>query len=263
MKQHSIYKTIFAAAVLTAGLIACRKNPPQTMTYRATTDQQTSYVRIIHAAPSFRTIMGNKDSFNVIYANSKMNGAFLTYGSIYPSATYTGIYSGSIPFQFQDNDPNSTSPATFHSFVRNLEPEKYYSLIITDSIRSNNPLRQMWVQDNFVQPDTGSFGIRFIHAVWNDTAGRTIDLFSTNRRANLFTGIAAGTVTEFIYPKLPTATDTLIVRRSGTGFELARLNTVGFGNRRVVTYIYRGNGNTPPSGAAALRPRGLISYTNL
>jgi hypothetical protein len=256
-------RTLYLTSLTIILFSACKKEIKNVLPTDVFNTNTSSFVRVVHAAPSIRTLFNSKDSFNVFYADGKMNGAFLTYGSVFPSTTYAGIFPGTISFSLRDNNPAVAAPPILHAFTQQIEPQAYHSLIITDSIRSSNTARQMFIRDNFTTPQAGTFGIRFVHTVWNDTAGRTIDVYSQVMKQNIFNNLAPGAVTDFRYLILPPTTDTLIVRRSGTSFELARLQNFSYGNTRVSTYIYRGNGNTPPSGAASARPRGIISYFNL
>ncbi len=83
-------------------------------------------------------------------------------------------------------------------------------------------------------------------------------MYSTRQGTNLFSNIAPGTVTNFVTQPYTLATDTLIVRRPNSTFELARLNTVVFARQRVYTVIYKGT----PNLTTGTKPRSLAIYSN-
>ncbi|MFN2437691.1 MAG: DUF4397 domain-containing protein [Chitinophagaceae bacterium] len=226
-----------------------------------------SYVRIINVAPSFRTIFNERDSVNVSFNGAKFNAGYITYNSVFPSADYSAVPSGNqlVRLNYGVLNPDST---TIYSFSKTLEGAQRYSLIITDSIKSNNDAVQMWLKDNFTQPAQGMFGIRLVHAVTNDTVGKAIDLYSVRQQKNLFTNIQKSTSTDFVYSPIPVSGDTLIVHRSGTNIELARIPRttdvnlpITLGNQRVYTVIYKGN--TTITATTNTRARSLLLYTNL
>jgi hypothetical protein len=234
-----------------------------------------SYVRLVHAAPNFRAVLSNpsatppltvKDSFNVYAGSAKLNNTIMTYGSIFPSTNlYIGLPATNQVFRFVNPGVLNVDSLTVHSFVKSLDKGQRYSLIITDSIKSANENMQMFIRDNFVQPVPSQFGIRFVHAVVNDTAGKTVDLYSAKLKGNMFTNVKIGSATSFQYYNVTgMTTDTLIVRRNGvTTWELARIPVTGgaaqtYSNQRVYTYVYRGD-----TRATGTKGKALISYQNL
>lgn len=221
-----------------------------------------SYVKIVHASPNFRVVHGNnRDSFNVFVGAAKANGTFLTYGSVMPasSANYLGYPSGNQLFRFAVNGVATPDSINLYSFTKKLEPNQKYSLIITDSIKSTNEMKQMWLKDDFDTPIPSQFGMRFVYAVVNDTAGKTVDVYSVKSKANIFSNVPIGTATGFVYRPTTLSNDTLIVRRPGiTTWELARLNGVTYTNQRVYTFIYRGD-----TKATGTKGKSLTSYLNL
>ncbi|MCW3073962.1 MAG: hypothetical protein JWP69_1031 [Flaviaesturariibacter sp.] len=271
-------KGILSLAVLSGLLLAsCDKEP-----YKVIEDQPAdndAFVRIVHAAPSFRAIFNNRDSFNVYTSVNKLTSPFLTYGSVFPGATtnnYVNVpaTSGTNPlntgtsFRFSVQGTNQADSVNLYTFYKNLIPGRRYSLIITDSILNANETKQMLIPDDYVQPTPGLFGIRFVHAVANDTAGRTVDVFSAKAKANIFTNVPILSATGFAYLPTNLTTDTLIIRRAGvTNWELARFPPLGqpaitpivYLNQRVYTFIYRGDTKL----TSGTKARGLMSYVNL
>lgn len=254
-------KSIVAIAVIGVSLIAsCKKEAEPRVTFQP--NQNDAYVKILHFAPSFRNIFSNRDSFNVFIGAKKVNGAFLTYNSIFPNNTfYTAIPSGKQLFRFSVNGVLTPDSISLLSFVKPLTGGKYYSLIITDSINSANEGKQMFLEDNFTVPASGEYNLRFVHAVHNDTAaGRTVDLFSVKNKRNVFANVPAGSSTGFLnLPVSPiSGGDTLILRRSGTAFEISRINGIAQSNGRVYTVVYKGSAAT-----TGTKGRTLATYLNL
>ena len=99
-------------------------------------------------------------------------------------------------------------------------------------------------------------GLRFVHAILNDTAGKTVDLYSVKNAANIYENVGATAATGF-EKKPQYSNDTLIVRRAGTNFELARINGLSTLPGRSYSLVYRGNGKVTTSTA---KPRGLVVY---
>jgi hypothetical protein len=146
------------------------------------------------------------------------------------------------------------------SLSKTLEPGKYYSLIITDSILNSNNNKQIFTQDNFVISDTNTFTMRFVHAILNDSADKNIDIYSTRRAGNIFSNISPGTVTDFKSQPYNFITDTIIVRRAGGIFELARFSTATnpLARQRAYTLMYKGT----PSTTTAPKGRSLVTFAN-
>jgi hypothetical protein len=225
-------------------------------------NQNDAYVRVVHASPSFRTVFSNRDTFNVYAGATRINSPFLTYSSFFPGATvnnYVALPAGNQLFRLSVPGVLNADSVNLYSFTKTLQGAQRYSLIITDSIKSNNDRVQMWLKDNFTTPVPGQFGIRFIHAVLNDTAaGKTVDVYSTKLKANMFTNVPVGTATGFQYFNTPTTGDTIIIRRNNTLYEITRLNNMSQSSGRVYSLLYRGSALT-----TGTKGRLLTSYLNL
>jgi hypothetical protein len=264
----NIGKLLLVAGAAVVSLVACKR---ETMWHaEAETSGFQSFVRLIHASPNFRAVLSNpsatpplvvKDTFNVYAGSAKLNNTIMTYGSQFPASNlYLGIGAGTQTFRYVNPGVLNVDSLTVHSFIKSLDKGQRYSLIITDSMKSANENMQMFIRDNFVQPVPSQFGIRFVHAVVNDTAGKTVDLYSAKLKANMFTNVKIGTATSFQNYNVTGMTgDTLIVRRNGvTTWELARLNAQTYANQRVYTYVYRGD-----TRATGTKGKSLITYQNL
>jgi hypothetical protein len=258
------YISLLAIVVLSAGFMwSCNKKTDILGTY--VSSKGLAYVKIIHAAPTFRQVTNTwRDSFNV-YANGiKVNATFLTYNSAFPSSNpYYAVPAGpqSIRIALQGSALNPDS-VTLASFNKTLEANSYYSFIVTDSLLKGNEAKQIFIKDVFALTDTGHFTLRFVHALLNDTLNKNVDIFSVLYNKNIFSDIAPGTVTGFINLPFTTASETLIVRRPGSTFELARLSPASFGRAKAYTIVYRGLPGTAFNSTTAPRGRNLIQYSH-
>jgi hypothetical protein len=144
---------------------------------------------------------------------------------------------------------------TFYTFNKVLEPNAYYSYIITDSLISSNESKQIWIKDNFTLTDTTHFTLRLIDAVINDAAN--IDVYSIRNASNIFSNISPTAVTPFNTFNYTLLSDTLIVRTAGTLTEIGRLNGVIFNRGRPYTILYKGQ-----HGITGTKSKVLTSFAN-
>jgi hypothetical protein len=251
------------ASLITASiaLVACEKE----MKYvadpvEAGSASQQAFLKIVHAAPNLRAITGQPDSFNVIVNDLKLNAVNVTYAVTQPTGTtltYSAVAADSrdvvIKLARGVNKPDSL---VFFTFYTKMAPGNYYTFLITDSLLQTRDTSRMFFRDSLATLLDGRTGIRLVHAL-ADTANLRIDIWSTRRNNNLYSSILPGTVTSFSNQPFINLGDTLIVRRAGTQFELARLNNIIFGNGRQYTLVYRGTNVT-----TGTRARTLTFYTN-
>jgi hypothetical protein len=213
------------------------------------------------------------DNFNIIVGgvNGQRLAAAFTYNSAFPANTlnidtYAAVPSGSQDIRLVLKGVVNIDSITVTTIPRNLDPGNFYTLIITDSITTTADYSKIWTRDVFPTPAAGTFLVRFIHAVMNDTAGKKVDVYSTKQAATIFSGVSPGTVTDFI--SLPYATgDTVIVRRAGTTFELDRfprnatlqpVPVAYTNNQRAYTILYKGNAVS----TAGTKGRSIIVFNN-
>lgn len=253
MKKNILVIPIVFVAVL-MNLSSCKRDFTLKSPY--VTTEGTSYLRIIDAAPNFRNIYNLPDSFNVYINGNKITAytpggtALMTFGSLFPTVSsgygYVAIPPGLQQIKLSVRGVVNTDSVTIANFTKTLFPDIYYTFLITDSITSTRDSSQIFVPDLYVQPTTGFFNLRFIHAVWNDTTGKTIDVWSTRNNKNIFTNVKPGTISSFSqYPYNSLLNDTLYVRRSGsTTITLDTLNAVSFSNQRTYTLYYKGDANS-------------------
>ncbi len=253
--KKNISRIAIIVTVVMVGLYACTRD--YALKSPTTSTAGGAYLRIVNAAPNFRNIYNKPDSFNVYVNGNKITGFtpgggyLMTYGTIFPTASslvgYVSVPAGLQQIKLTLGGVVTGDSIPITNFTKIFQADTYYSFVITDSILSNRDSSQIFVQDVFTAPPSGYYNLRFMHAVWNDTAGKNIDVFSTRNNRNIFINVKPGTITSFgAYPYNPSLTDTFFVRRAGNpGIALDTLiNTSLFTNQRSYTLYYRGDGNT-------------------
>lgn len=251
MKKITFYTCFFAAGILM--FMACKKETKMNATYEAGNDQ-TAYLRVIHASPNFRQQFNAPDSFNLYVNNIKMNAPFLTYGSIFPATTtgngYVAVTPGLQQIKMSVHGFASASPDStlIMNFTKTINAGEYFTLFVSDSLKTNP--NASFVPDVFTKPLNGNAGIRFMHGVLNDTAGKTVDIYSYARNATVFTNLLPGQVTSIVSLGVNVGVaDTFYVTRSApTGTQLANRIVLAklalaAANQRNYSLYYRGDGN--------------------
>ena len=260
--KKNISLILLLATCISGLLWSCSKTPPLENIAVTANPTGSAFIKIVHFSPAFRLATDKSDSLNIFLNGAKLNGSFLTFGSLFPSSTnlYAAIKAGESTIKLSTYGVLNPDSITVVSLKKTLEAGKYYSLIITDSILNSNSNKQIFTQDNFKISDTNSFTMRFVHAILNDTAGKNIDVYSTRRAGNIFSNISPGTVTDFNTQPYNFITDTIIVRRASSTFELARFSTAAnpLARQRAYTLIYKGT----PSTTTAPKGRALVTYAN-
>lgn len=256
--KKNILKIIIGFAFVIGMFYSCDKEH-DFLASSVTTDG-LAFLKVAHFSPSFRQVVNGRDSFNVYVNGNKVNGSFFTYGTIFPSTTnlYLGVPAGPQSIRITINGTATPDSITLASFNKTLVAGSYYSFIITDSILKTDETKQIFVKDNFALTDTGHFTLRLVHAILNDTLGKNVDIYSTRYATNIFSNIAPGTTTAFINLAYTTLSDTLIVRRPGMLYELARLNGASFSRTRAYTLVYKGQ----PATTTGAKARSLTTYIN-
>ncbi len=168
-----------------------------------------------------------------------VSGTALAYGSTLPSTPSNfSVASGIRAFLIRDTLPATTQPPM--SFAENIEPYKYYTIFMYDTV--NSP-KQKIVNNDIVIPNDTTARVRFANFIFSKTAVPNVDLFSVKRNANVFTNVAITDVTNYIpfNSAVTTATsDTLLVRETGTTNLLAQLNAYMPIRKRSYTLVFRG-----------------------
>ncbi|HAK11351.1 MAG TPA: hypothetical protein DCO78_04660 [Chitinophagaceae bacterium] len=217
--------------LLSAGTIltACEKQFQS-----ITTDQRDlsgkAFIRVVNAAPG--------TSRNYVYVDNKaVTGAALAYGGFFPSTELQfSVDAGSRAITIKDTLPTTTQTAI--NFTQNFVAGKYYS-VFTYGIAPT--VTHLLTEDQFSTITDTTARIRLVNLIASPTAN--VDIYSSKRRANLFSNIATNTATPFIvYESVPTGgvTDTLFVRATGTTTNLTQLNGLTARRQRFVTVVFRG-----------------------
>lgn len=261
--KKSLQYIFFGALVLVVGLPACNKDT----TYIAdpVSSSSNAYIKFLHVSPSLATITGQADNITILNFNkvsntfNKLTGTPLAYEKYFPTTTnaYASVPAGQQTIKFSLAAVSQIDSAELFLKMVKTESGKYYSFIITDSIKSTTISKTMFLQDDLLSLASAQIGMRFVHAIWNDTADKNVDLFSVRNNATIFSSRSAGSASTFTPLNYFSTSDTLIVRRAGTSFALASLNGVSFTPGRNYTLVYKGNGTVTTSTA---KPRSLLIY---
>ncbi len=256
MKKFLIYFSILVTGTLV--ISSCKKETDTKAVF--TSAESGAFVRIIHAAPFVRQTFGIPDSLNVIINNVKANGPWVTYAGQFPASGtnfgYASVPSGLLNVKLTAGGIVNTDSIPLTLFTKVVNVGQYYTIIITNNVKSTNDSSRIILQDNYTKPSNGNYSIRFVHAVLNDTVGKNIDVYSTRRNANIYNNIKPGQIVNFQnFPYNSQLSDTLYVRRAGTLQNLVQA-TGSFGNQRAYTLIFRGDANL----TTGTKVRTLASY---
>ena len=261
--KKSLQHIFFGTMILLVGLVACNKD----ISYVAepVSSNANAYIKFLHLAPSLATITGQADNITLLNLDlqtntyNKLTGTPLAYEKYFPTTTnvYAAVPAGPQTIKF--SLAAVIQKDSIELFTKKVQADagKYYSFILTDSVKSETNSKAMFLQDDLLTLGATQIGMRFVHAIWNDTAGKNVDIFSVRNNANIFSTRSAGTASTFTPLNYFTTSDTLIVRRAGTNFALATLNGATFTPGRNYTLVYKGNGAVTTS---TLKPRSLFIY---
>ncbi len=275
MKKNISRIAIIVAAMV--GLYSCKRD----FTLKSPADSPTgsAYLRVIDASPGFRSIYNLPDSFNVYVGSNKITGFtpggtyLMTFGATFPTVSslfgYVAVPAGTQPIKLTFGGVLTGDSIPITTFSKTLAADQYYSLVVTDSIKSTRDSSQIFVQDSYtgitVPAPAGYYAVRFMHAVMNDTAGKTVDVFSYARNALISTNVKPGGTTAFqtLGVNISVA-DTFYVTRSAAStvplsgrVVLAKLAFTPT-NQRIYTLLYRGDGNL----TTGTKARTLTNYIN-
>lgn len=270
MKKYILIPGFILATVI-IGFVSCKRDFSLKDPVASTSG--TSFLRIIDASPSFRKIYGLPDTFNVYINGVKITGftptatALMTYNSQFPAASgygYVSVPAGLQTIALFVAGKVKPDSIPIQTFIKTFVANSFYTFMITDSIISLKDSSQIFVKDSTVQPPPGYYNLRFIHAVWNDTVGKTIDIWSTRTNRYIYTNVKPGGITTFSpFTYNPIYNDTFYVRRSdATHFGLDTLNSIGFSNQRSYTLFYKGDGTTRYISTTNIKGRHLATSVN-
>lgn len=282
MRKNSLF-FIAIGIVTTYFAISCKRELEPAAQYE--TPKGTAYLRIVHASPYFSNIFNVRDSFNVLVGGTKVssfingNNPYMTYtaNNTFPTGSslygYVSVPAGEQEIKLSAGVMNPDS-ITIKRFTKILEPDTYYTFMITDSINSTRDAAQIFVRDSIsTTPTIGYYSLRFIHAVMQDSVAPkqklvdTINVFSSRYNRNIYTNITPGTVTGFSqFTYTDRLSDTIYIRRVRSTVNLAVLNNVTFNNQRTYTLYFKGDGTLnpapPPPAVASPRARSLATFVH-
>lgn len=250
-------KFILAGMALILGITACKKEFTRHSAEEGITGK--AYLKVVHAST-------NLDTFNLYVGGVKVNGAAITYNGIFPVSgvnSYLTIDPGTQKVELFKPGILVGDSISLQSYNDTFEAGKYYTFILTSA-------GQIFAEDAFPKPDSGTIDIRFIHTVLNDTTGKTVDLYS-GRHGIVAAGLNPGELSDYIaVPYDVNVKDTLYVTRSAPAstplwnrsvFATMTLTTGNLANltvQRSFSVVFKGN-MTVTTGTKA---RGLIGYVH-
>ena len=215
-----------------------------------------AYLQVVHASPNFRKIFNQPDSLNVFLGSVKLNATFLKYGVGYPNGVYAAVQPGTVAIRLTVNGVTTPDSITVVTLQKTLVAGNYYTLVITDSINSPRDSSKIWLRDSYPKPTSGAgyFYLRLINGVVN--GNDTVDLYSSRRNQVLLSKVKVDSTTPFTpFSTILNSSDTLFVRKAGTGNVLAKVSTVIFGDQQFYTAYYIGDTTALP--AAKTRTLGI------
>ncbi|RFM27105.1 DUF4397 domain-containing protein [Deminuibacter soli] len=257
MKKYWLILTGFAA--VTAAMVSCKKDPPADAVFSGTGG--SAFLKIVHASPYFSRLSGASDSLNVYINNSKLSGGILSYGSIFPgvagsplnTGTYVTVPAGNQTIRVTLNGKTTPDSTTLVSLQRNLLAGTYYTLALTDSVKlATRDSSLIFLRDSFPLPMAGPgfTYVRMIHAVENDTANATVNVYSYRLNTAVLTKVRINQTTAFTaIPALAGGIiDTLYLKRSDTSkYVIAKIPTAMV-EQHCYTLLYAGNDTTHLAG---------------
>lgn len=207
------------------------------------------YIATVNAARNYVNVNGNN-----------VTGALLTSGSLFPSTANSFITSAGAKSFLVWDTLRTTTQIPF-MFSANMSAGKNYTVFMYDTI--NSP-KQKIVETSIVIPTDTSARLRFANFVFSKTAIPAIDIYSANKKANIFTNVQLNDVTDFIpYPS--GIIDTFYVRQTGTGVDLMNFTAAPANTptpirsiftptlKRSYTLVFRGSNTTTLTTLAQLR----------
>jgi hypothetical protein len=245
MKSTYLNKIIMAVLALSFGILACEKEKEiQAPWDTVGPDTEFAQIRIIHGATNFRTITGQADSLHFFVNGAKINNTRMSFGGVWPAqtpTTYTSVPAGNVNLKVSVGGIVNIDSIAITTLKLNLAAGERYSFMLTDSLlNASKDSSRIFVRDSFPTPLNGRVGVRFVNLL-TDTAGKRIDIWSARRNANLFANVPYGTISSFTNQPFINIADTLIIRRTGTTQEFARINTITLANQKVYTIFVRGD----------------------
>lgn len=226
--KNKIIITAGSLMVLLFAFYSCTKEVRREIATENTDLSNRSYIQV------YNSIINSARTF-VYVDGSAVTGAALALGSSFPSTpSNASITSGFREFLVKDTLITSTQVPL--SFGEVLQPGKYYTLFLYDSLTN---AKKKLVENNIVIPSDTTARLRFANFIYSPTSIPNMDVFSKKLQANVFTNVPVTSVTDYI-PFASVPNDTLLVRETGTLVQVAALNSYNPIQLRSYTVVLRG-----------------------
>lgn len=194
-------------AIITLFVIGCSKRDVSDVATLKTLDQNNSgYLKLISASTgSVRNYVFIDNAYNLLNG-----GALLSYATCVPAgSSYYSMKAGSRNLIIRDTATITTQPVL--NFDHYFEPGKFYSLFTYDSAFT---IKFKMVADPVVVVSDTTARLRFANFASGPLAA-SVDVFSKNLNANLFTNISVTSVSSFV-PVATRLADSIFIRATGT-----------------------------------------------
>jgi len=232
MKSLKIYTIGMIMLLLLTGvvIVSCTKS------FDEKTVQQKDFNNSTLAQVFVATVNASR---NYVYVDGNpVTGAVLASGSVFPTTAYSFNVPGGLR-AFTIRDTLRTSTQLPLVFAENMEVGKNYTIFAYDTITSP---KQITVPTSIEVPSDNSCRLRFANFIYAPFALPSVDVFSFNKNANLFTDIPVTGVTDFVSYPSGLSSDTLYIRETGTMNLVYKLGIIGgLTSKRSYTFVYRGS----------------------
>jgi len=239
MKKYFVFPGVLIAAV--ALFFSCKKEYTVVATGHISTGM--AYLKIVHASPNFAKLFGVQDGINVFVGSTKVNGPVLKFNSAYPAIgsvnTYAEVQPGDQAIKISVGGVVTGDSIAVYTLQKTLTAGAYYTLLITDSLKSATDAGKVWMQDNLPGPSAGNISLRLVNMVLNSPD--TVNLYSKRRGQVLFPGVVRDSVTPFAnFPTLTNMLDSFYVQKGGTNQATLLMTSLMF-DQKAYTLYYIGD----------------------
>ncbi len=225
-----IYVSIAFIAVMLSGTMSCEKKLESVLDTLTVASDSLAFVQV------FNTTLSSNRNY-VSLDGKSVSGVTFAFGGLYPStAMGLGVAPGNRNVLIRDTLITTTQPPL--SFNEDFQAGKLYTIFTYDTVTA---IKKLTVSSNIVIPADTSARLRFGSFLFSTASVPVVDVFSFRKNTNVFTGISANRVTDFI-PYESRIADTLYIREAGTSNQLGKL-TVSFTAKRSYTAVIYGRYN--------------------
>lgn len=220
------YITIIFIAVALSGIMSCEKKLESVLDTLTAANDSLAFVQVFNATLN--------SSRNYVSLDGKsISGTAFASGGLYPStALGFGVAAGTRNVLIRDTLITTTQPPL--SFSENFQAGKLYTIFTYDTVTA---IKKLTVTSNIVIPTDTTARLRFASFLYSTASVPAVDVFSFRKNINVFTGIPANQVTDFI-PYDSRTIDTLYIRQAGTSNLLSKLPINLIRKRSYTAVIY-------------------------